>query len=136
MKLPKLDEKYKYSCKPIEIIDGDTFRAKLSKTIDIGFDCMATISTIQLIRLYGLNSKELYVKDKTTNDYKLALEAKVALSSILINECTVFTFKDKYAGRYDGLVFSNQDFEPNLSEWLLINYPHLYTEYYGKGEKK
>ena len=87
---------YHYKAKAERVIDGDT----LDVNIDLGFK----ITTVQRIRLAGINTPETYNVKKDTEEYRKGIAAKHYLEQRLAdnnNQILIETEKEteKY-GRY------------------------------------
>lgn len=99
------------------VVDGDTIDA----VIDLGF----SMSTVQRLRLYGIDTMEMHDKDVLLREK--ALEAKKFVSdTILDKEVKIITYKaDKY-GRY----LANVYYKDMWINYELIN-RGLANEYFG-----
>jgi len=91
---------YTYHAKVDRVVDGDT----IDLIIDLGFK----ITTLQRIRLRGINTPETYNVKKDSEEYKKGMEAKeYVLQRVEANnqEVIVETNKDvgKF-GRYIGII--------------------------------
>jgi len=92
---------YHYKAKAERVIDGDT----LDVNIDLGFK----ITTVQRIRLAGINTPETYNVKKDTEEYQKGIAAKQYLEQRLAannNQILIETEKvtEKY-GRYIGTMW-------------------------------
>ena len=80
----------------LDVHDGDT----ITTEVDLGFDLTKKIK----LRLYGINTNELYSKNKELK--KLAFDAKKVMSDICVIGRTiqVKTYKQGKYGRWLGLL--------------------------------
>lgn len=110
-------DNYTRTAKVLEIIDGDTFRAE----VDLGF----YIKVVMLCRLYGLNAREL--KDPGGLEAKNYLTWRIPPGSI-VNLTSIKP--DKYAGRFDAIVYAKDKSTPVNTDMILDGYA-IYWD--GKG---
>lgn len=116
---------YVYVAEIIEIIDGDTIKAK----IDLGFN----LSFVEKIRFYGINAPEL---TKTVESKKVVndsgAESLKRLKDMLFvgQKITIETIKDKKEkyGRYLANIYVDAaDGQICINKWMLEN--NLAKEY-------
>jgi len=92
---------YHYKAKAERVIDGDT----LDVNIDLGFK----ITTVQRIRLAGINTPETYNVKKDTEEYQKGIAAKQYLEQRLAaNNYQILIETEKVTekyGRYIGTVW-------------------------------
>lgn len=91
---------YIYRCVITRVIDGDT----VDMTIDVGF----RLTTVQRVRLLGVNTAEMNDRDPELR--AKALAAKVYVESWVANNPSpmVHTFKADSFGRWLGVVYNTQ----------------------------
>ena len=113
---------YKYKCKIVRIIDGDTVVAN----VDLGFEVELKA---QKIRLYGINTPESRTRDK--EEKKRGLEAKWRLTELLgTGEFYLESHdKGKY-GRILGVLYQTDDFSIRSINQILVDEGHA-VEYFG-----
>ncbi|MCE4564192.1 thermonuclease family protein [Maribellus sp. CM-23] len=103
---------YTYRAKVDRVVDGDT----LDLVIDLGFK----ITTLQRIRLRGINTPETYNVKKDSEEYKSGMEAKeYVLKRMEENKYEVIVETNKDVGKFgryigvirlaDSLVSLNDD---------------------------
>lgn len=106
---------YKYNAKVVSVYDGDTITA----IIDLGFN----VSTLAVIRLYGINTPE--VRGLTRNS---GLKVRDIVRSMLVDkEVVLNTYKDRQGkyGRFLATVYLEGS---NINEWLVREgYAKLYN---------
>jgi micrococcal nuclease len=115
---------YTYRAKVDRVVDGDT----IDLVIDLGFK----ITTLQRIRLRGINTPETYNVKKDSEEYRKGMEAKEYVVRRLEenqNEVIVETNKDvgKF-GRYIGVI-RLADSNITLNDDLVVKGFAVYAEY-------
>jgi len=127
-------ELYAYKASLSKVKDGDT----IVLDINLGF----SLSQETEIRLYGVDTPEVYSVKKDSEEYSFGAKAKSRVVALLThNPLYVFTIKDrtgKYGGTYLGEIWFETYYEGkegwhNLSEVLLQE--GLAVEYHGKKKK-
>ena len=119
---------YKYKCKVIKVVDGDT----VDVDIDLGFGVWLKN---QRVRLHGIDAPESRTRDK--REKKFGLLAKNFLIRELGETCVLETKKDKKGkfGRILG-IFHGYDF--GTQRWMSINdimiRDKLVVAYYGQSK--
>lgn len=84
---------YTYRAKVDRVVDGDT----LDLVIDLGFK----ITTLQRIRLRGINTPETYNVKKDSEEYKRGMEAKeYVLNRMEENKYEVIVETNKDVGKF------------------------------------
>lgn len=86
---------FEYSCTVLRIIDGDTIRIMA----DLGFH----VHIRETVRLYGIDTPEIYSVKKDSDEYRKGIEARDELARLLYGkELRIHTYKDKKGkfGRY------------------------------------
>lgn len=91
---------YWYQAKCINVVDGDT----VDLEIDLGLKLMLR----ERIRLYGVDTPEIYSTKKDSQEYKDGMVAKARVSDLILGKIIwVNTMKDKQEkyGRYLGIIY-------------------------------
>ena len=113
---------YKYKCKIVRIIDGDTVVAN----VDLGFS--VTLKA-QKIRLYWINTPESRTRDK--EEKKRGMAAKWRLTELLGTGEFYLESRDKGKfGRILGILFQCDDFDKPSINQILVKESHE-VEYFG-----
>ena len=124
----RMDSVYRYGCRLVRVIDGDTVVAD----VDLGFDVWLTG---QKLRLYGINTPESRTRDKA--EKKRGLAAKARLVELLGGTGTavlglefylVSHDKGKY-GRILAELYMEGEFDISINR-ILVNEGHA-VEYFG-----
>ena len=119
---PMASNVYKYKCKIVRIIDGDTVVAN----VDLGFS--VTLKA-QKIRLYGINTPESRTRDK--EEKKRGMAAKWRLTELLGTGEFYLESRDKGKfGRILGILFQCDDFDKPSINQILVKESHA-VEYFG-----
>ena len=119
---PMASNVYKYRCKIVRIIDGDTVVAD----VDLGFEVELKA---QKIRLYGINTPESRTRDK--EEKKRGLEAKWRLTELLDTGEFYLESHDKGKfGRILGVLYQTDDFSIRSINQILVDEGHA-VEYFG-----
>lgn len=109
---------YTYSAVCINVVDGDT----IDCVIDLGFYVKYTTR----LRLYGINTPEIYGPKSKTENKQISTEIKKYLENLILNkQIVVQTFKDKQDkyGRYLANVFlGNVCVNDNIKVYCKENY--------------
>lgn len=113
---------YEYKFKPLRVIDGDT--------VEILIDLGCHVSRTEIVRLYGINAKEL--NSKVAEERQQANAVKAALAEALNTPglWTVRTLKDK-DDKYGRLLAIFMRDGININDYLLT-LPGV-EAYFGKG---
>jgi len=93
--MPTDDSFYNYKAKCIKVIDGDT----LELEIDLGLN----ILTRERVRLFGINTHEIFGVKIGSDEYNLGMKSKTRVEELVSGkEVSVTTIKDKKEkyGRY------------------------------------
>lgn len=105
---------YEYTATLIRVVDGDT----LDLSIDIGFK----LTTVQRIRLSGIDTPEIWRRKHTSEEYKKGMKAKAfVVKRLEDNDNKLVIRTDKGTGvygRYIGTLLLS-DSEISLNEELL-----------------
>jgi len=119
---------YRYRCRLVRVIDGDTVVAD----VDLGFDVWLTG---QKLRLYGINTPESRTRDKEEKKRGLAAKARLVEllggvgSAVLGLEFYLVSHdKGKY-GRILAELFSDTEFGVSMNR-TLVDEGHA-VEYFG-----
>ena len=117
-----MDSVYRYGCRLVRVIDGDTVVAD----VDLGFDVWLTG---QKLRLYGINTPESRTRDKA--EKKRGLAAKARLVELLDTGEFYLESHDKGKyGRLLGVLYQTDDFSLCSINQVLVNENHA-VEYFG-----
>ncbi len=115
---------YKYKAKVERVIDGDT----LEVTIDLGFK----ITTVQKLRLAGINTPETYNVKKDSEEYQKGMLAKNYVEKRIAENNNLILIEtekvpEKY-GRYVTKVWL-EDVEKTLNDELVEKGLAVYVQY-------
>ncbi len=115
---------YKYKAKVERVIDGDT----LEVTIDLGFK----ITTVQKLRLAGINTPETYNVKKDSEEYQKGMFAKNYVEKRIAENNNLILIEtekvpEKY-GRYVTKVWL-EDVEKTLNDELVEKGLAVYVQY-------
>ena len=94
------DKLYFYKAKCVNVVDGDT--------VDFLVDVGLKVSLKERIRLYGLNSNEIFGTKVGSVEYEAGLKCKNRVIELILNkEIWMQTIKDKQEkyGRYLAIIY-------------------------------
>jgi micrococcal nuclease len=113
---------YKYKCRIVRIIDGDTVVAD----VDLGFEVELKG---QKIRLYGINTPESRTRNKEEKVRGLAAKARL----VELLDTGEFYLESHDKGKYGrilGVLYQTDDFSLCSINQVLVNENHA-VEYFG-----
>lgn len=109
---------YKYNCKLVKVIDGDT----IDVIVDLGFH----ISNLQRLRLRGIDTPEINAADQEVKEKALQAKNRVIELFKDVDVFQITSFKSDKFGRYLADVYlPNQSSSLNnilLQEGLAVKY--------------
>jgi len=118
------DKLYHYRGEVTNVVDGDT--------VDIMFDLGLNIFVKQRIRLYGIDTPEIFGLRKESEEYQRGIEAKEFVSERVLNKRVwIKTHKDKTGkyGRYLADIFIQDENGKHASVGKLLLEEGLAKEY-------
>ena len=114
-----MDSIYTYDATLVRVIDGDTVRLRVSKTLDFGFYIHQEVSTEQNFRLYGIDTAEIRGEQRPEG-----LDAKAAVERLLTiaRSIKVRTYKpDKYGRWLVDICTIDTLGAQHINQWLIDN---------------